>query len=39
MISPWFNIYMDGVVREVNARMMGKELSLVNSDDRGWNIN
>ncbi len=33
-MSPWlFNVYMDGVVREVNARMLGKGLSLVNADD------
>ena len=26
-MSPWlFNVYMDGVVREVNARMLGKGL-------------
>ncbi len=38
---PWlFNIYMDymdGVVREVNARMLGRGLSLVNADGREWN--
>ena len=38
-MSPWLNIYMDGVVREVNARMLGMGLSLVNSDDREWKIN
>ncbi len=38
-MSPWlFNVYMDGVVREVNARMLGRGLSLVNSDGREWNL-
>ena len=27
VMSPWlFNAYMDGVVREVNIRVLGKEL-------------
>ena len=27
MMSPWlFNVYMDGVVREVNVRVLGKGL-------------
>ncbi len=39
VMSPWlFNIYMDGVVREVNARMLGGDLSLVNPDSREWNL-
>ena len=26
MISPWlFNVYMDGVVREVNVRVLGRK--------------
>ena len=26
MMSPWlFNVYMDGVVREVNARVLGSK--------------
>ncbi len=33
-----FNIYVDGVVREVNARMLSRGLSLVNVDSRGWNL-
>ena len=29
VMSPWlFNVYMDGVVREVNARVLGKGLQL-----------
>ncbi len=39
MMSPWlFNVYMDGVVREVHARMLGRGLSLVNTDGREWNL-
>ena len=29
-MSPWsFNVYMDGVAREVNARVLGKGLELL----------
>ncbi len=32
-MSSWlFNIYMDGVVRGVNARMLGRGLSGANAD-------
>ena len=27
------------MVREVNARMLGSDMSLVNTDDREWKIN
>ncbi len=38
-MSPWlFNVYMDGVVRYVHARMLGRGLSFVNSDGREWNL-
>ncbi len=38
VMSPWlFNVYMDGAVREVHARMLGRTLSLVNADGREWN--
>jgi len=30
---------MDGVVREVNARVLGRGLSLINADGREWNLN
>ena len=30
---------MDGVVREVNVRILGRSLSLVNADDSKWKIN
>ena len=40
VMSPWlFNVYMDGVVREVNARMLGRGLGLVGADGREWNLN
>jgi len=40
VMSPWlFNVYMDGVVREVNARMLGKGLSLINADGKEWSLN
>ena len=29
VMSPWFNVYMDGVVREVNVRVHGKGLELL----------
>ena len=32
VMSPWlFNIYMDGVVREVNVRVLGKGLELLSA--------
>ena len=35
VMSPWlFNVYMDGVVREVNARVLGKVVLLSVNDDR-----
>ena len=33
VMSPWlFSIYMNGMVREVNGRMLGSGLTLVNVD-------
>ena len=33
LMCPWlFNVYMDGVVREVNVRVLGKGLELVNAN-------
>ncbi len=29
-----FNVYIDGFVREVHSRMLGRGLSLVNADGR-----
>ena len=34
VLSPWlFNLYIDGVVREVNARVRGRGLKLVDGND------
>ena len=33
VISPWlFNVYMDGVVREVNVRVLGKGLEMLSAN-------
>ena len=35
-MSPWlFNVYMDGVVRKVNVRVLGKGLELLSANG-GW---
>ena len=40
MMSPWlFNVYMDGVVREVNVRVVGKGLELLSSNGGRFEIN
>ena len=34
VMSPWlFNVYMDGVVREVNTRVLGKQRELMHAND------
>ena len=39
-MSPWlFNVYMDGVVREVNVRVLGKELELLSKNGSRFEIN
>ena len=39
-MSPWlFNLYIDGVVREVNARSLGRGLKLVDENDNEWELN
>ena len=39
MTLPWlFNIYVDGVVEEVNVIILDRGLNLVNADDREWNL-
>ena len=39
-MSPWLsNLYIDGVVREVNARVLGRGLKLVDRNDNGWELN
>ena len=40
VISPWlFNVYMDGVVREVNVRVPGKGLELLSANSGRFEIN
>ena len=40
VMSPWlFNIYMDGVVREVDARVLGRGVNLVDEEGGEWAIN
>ena len=39
-MSPWlFNVYKDGVVREMNARVLGKWLELLSVNDSRFEIN
>ena len=40
MMLPWlFNLYTDGVVKEVNAQVLGKGLKLVDGNDNEWELN
>ena len=40
LMSPWlFNVYMDGVVREVNTRVLGKGLELTSVNHGRFEIN
>ena len=40
VMSPWlFNVYMDGVVREVNVRVLRKELELLSANGGRFEIN
>ena len=40
VMSPWlFNLYIDGVVREVNARVHGRRLKLVDGNDNERELN
>ena len=40
VMSPWlFSLYIDGVVREVNARALGRGLKLVDGNDNEWELN
>ena len=40
VMSPWlFNVYMDGVVREVNVRVLGKGLELLSANGGRFQIN
>ena len=39
-MSPWlFNLYIDGVVREVNTRVLGRGLKLIDGNDNEWELN
>ena len=39
VMSLWlFNLYIDGVVREVNARVLGRELKLADGNDNEWEL-
>lgn len=39
VMSPWlFNMYMDGVVREVNAKVMGRGAELIEEDGQRWEL-
>ena len=39
VMSPWlFNLYMDGVVREVRARTLGRGAQLVGTDEEKWEV-
>ena len=40
VMLPWlFNLHTDGVVREVNARVLGRGLKLVDGNDNEWELN
>ena len=40
VMSPWlFNVYMDGVVRGVNVRVLGKGLELLSANGGRFEIN
>ena len=39
-MSPWlFNVYMDGVVRKVNVRVLGKGLELLSANGSRVEVN
>ena len=40
VLSPWlFNVYMDGVVREVNVRVLARGLELLSANGGRFHIN
>ena len=40
VMSPWlFHVYMDGVVREVNVRVLGKGLELLSANGGRFELN
>ncbi len=39
MLSPWLvNVYVDGIVREVNAKVQGEGLVMLDEDGGKWRI-
>ena len=37
VMSTWqFNLYIDGVIREVNAQLLGRGLKLIDGNDNQW---
>ena len=39
MLAWLFNLHIDGVVREVNARVFGRGLKLADGNDNEWELN
>ena len=43
VMSPWlfnvYNVYTDGVVREVNVRVLGKGLEVLSTNDGRFELN
>ena len=40
VMLPWlFNLYIDGVVREVNTKVLGRGLELRDGNENAWQIN
>ena len=39
-MSPWlFNMYMDGVVREVNERVLSRRVEFLGNEGNVWRVN
>ena len=40
VMLPWlFNLFIDGVIREVNTEVLGRGLKWVDGNDSGWELN
>ena len=40
MMLPWlFNLFIEGVVREVNTQVLGRGLKLVDGNENEWELN
>ena len=37
VMPPWISIYVEDVVQEVNARQLGRGLSVLSDDGKEWN--